>query len=773
MSLSSNSPTGARWPRILSEHLVPVAEPLAVALEPAGEAPPRSVVAAAARALLDSTPAAPVAWPPWLAPHQIPAADRLTAIIARHGGALLADEVGLGKSYIALAVALARKEPFALVVPAILLPQWRSLLGRFGVHDAPIITHEFLSNQPVSLPPVPPVGFVVIDEAHRFRNPETNRYRALARMVVGRQVLLVTATPIHNRIADLLHLLRLFLRDHALAALGVPSLRAAAQRDDDTSLANAAVARLIVARSRARVQSGYNGGPVTLSFPRSSGESMRVGTTSDAILIDLVGAVARLRAGGSAAPLLRLMLLRRLGSSMPAFRAALLRYDAYLDLATRATAEGRTLTAREFQRCFPRAAESDVQLILFPLLLEQPAGPPGPPGASPQQPFAQDREIVARLRATVSRLVVSDPKAEALEQMLDARPGKTIVFTDAQPTVRYLMHRLRHRRVAAVFGKTGRFAAGDASRRQILQAFAPRAQGVGAPPAALATDVLIATDLVSEGLNLQDAERVVHYDLPWSPARLAQREGRIDRLGSSHGAISTITVLPPQPLADALAIEERLAAKISAQRVAGSNGRLDWCDQLAGLVSAEAAPRGSGAAVQGGHASVALIVRIARLVDAIVVEDGVARTNPSAATQVLADAATAAPVALDPSVLQQAIALAGPLIRARLAAVQDARWRAGDRDRFARRLIPWVLSAARRAARRGDGDQLRTLDTLVSRLSLGMTAGEELLLDEVLSHREPLSVSDLLAWHMRLPPAEGEEAAEGVELVAALATTLA
>ena len=766
MSLSSNSPTGVRWPRILSEHLVPVAEPLAVALEPAGEAPPRSVVAAAARALLDSTPLAPVAWPPWLAPHQIPAADRLTAITARHGGALLADEVGLGKSYIALAVALARKEPFALVVPAVLVPQWRGLLGRFDVHDTPIITHESLSAATVRPPDRPTAAFVVVDEAHRFRNPETNRYRALARMVVGRQVLLVTATPIYNRIADLLHLLRLFLRDHALAALGVPSLRAAAQREDDTSLANAAVARLIVARSRARVQSGYNGGPVTLSFPRSSGECMRLGTTSDAMLIDLIGGVARLRAGASAAPLLRLMLLRRLGSSIPAFRAALLRYDAYLDLATRATADGRTLTAREFQRCFPRAAKSDVQLILFPLLLEQPAGPP------PKQPFAQDREIVARLRATVSRLLVNDPKAEALEQLLDARPGKTIVFTDAQPTVRYLMHRLRHRRVAAVFGQTGRFAAGDASRRHVLQAFAPRAQGVPAPPAALATDVLIATDLLSEGLNLQDAERVIHYDLPWSPARLAQREGRIDRLGSSHGAISTITILPPQPLADALAIEERLAAKISAQHVAGSNGRLDWCDQLAGLVTAEAAVRGSCAAVRTGHASVALIVRIARLVDAILVEDGVARTNPSAATQVLADAATAAPVALDPLVLRQAIELAAPLIRARLAAVQDARWRAGDRDRFARRLIPWVLSAARRAARRGDGDQLRTLDTLVSRLSLGMTAGEELLLDEVLSQREPLSVSDLLAWHMRLPPAECEEAADGVELVAALATTL-
>jgi len=741
-----------------------------MALEATGEASPRAVASAAARALLDGTPLACGSWPSWLAPHQIPAANRLTAIIARHGGALLADEVGLGKSYIALAVALARNEPFALVVPAVLVPQWRGLLGRFGVHDAPIITHESLSistvqqsNGPtVTRSNSPTVQQFVVDEAHRFRNPETNRYRALARLVVGSEILLVTATPIHNRVADLLHLLRLFLRDHALAALGVPSLRAAAQREDDNSLASAAAARLIVARSRERVQSGYNGGPVTLSFPRSSDEQHRVGPTMDAVLGDLIGGISRLRAGGAAAPLLRLMLLRRLASSIPAFRAALLRYDAYLDLATRAAAENRALTAREFQRCFPRAAESDVQLVLFPVLLQH--------ATTSRQPLEQDRSILASLRAIVSRVPPADPKADALEQLLDARPGKTIVFTDAQPTVRYLLHRLRHRRVAAVFGRAGRFAAGDAPRRQVLQAFAPRAQGVAAPPAVLATDLLIATDLLSEGLNLQDAERVVHYDLPWSPARLAQRVGRIDRLGSSHNAISTITFLPPKSLADALAIEERLAAKVSAQHVAGSNGRLDWCDQLAELAPFEASATGSCAAVVTGQAAIVLVVRIGTLVDAIVVEDGVARTNPSAATRILADAAGLSPAPLDRAMLGQAIEAAAPLIKARLAAVQVARWRSGDRDRFARRLIPWVLSAARRAAQRGDGDQLRTLDTLVSRLALGMTAGEELMLDDVLSQREPLSVSDLLAWHMRLPPADCEETTGTVELVAALAT---
>jgi len=294
--------------------------------------------------------------------------------------------------------------------------------------------------------------------------------------------------------------------------------------------------------------------------------------------------------------------LRRLASSLPAFRAALIRHEAYLGLAIRAATEGRALTPREFQRCFPRAAESDIQLVLFPLLLERPASN----GAR----LEDDRRVLDRLRELLKRAPPTDPKADALDRLLTARPAKTIVFTDAQPTARYLMQRFRHRRVAAVFGHVGRFAAGDAARRDVLRTFAPRAQGAPLPPAALETDVLIATDLLSEGLNLQDAARVVHYDLPWSPARLAQRVGRIDRLGSSHSAISTVTFLPPAPLAGALAIEERLATKVGAQQAAGTNGRLDWCDQLALLATPDSgAPGGSCAAVVG-EPGVVLVVRI-------------------------------------------------------------------------------------------------------------------------------------------------------------------
>src|SRR2546426_5897582 len=183
-----------RWPpspRILSEQLAPLSDPLACLLTP-GEGgalgPPGVVAALAAGALLDLKPVAaqPGDAAAWLAPHQVPAVARLRAILARYRGALLADAVGLGKSYVALAVALGTGEPFALVVPAVLVPQWRSLLAR---HDsrAPVLTHESLSGRSIRLTAHPTIRLLVVDEAHRFRNPETNRYRALARLAAGGQ----------------------------------------------------------------------------------------------------------------------------------------------------------------------------------------------------------------------------------------------------------------------------------------------------------------------------------------------------------------------------------------------------------------------------------------------------------------------------------------------------------------------------------------------------------------------------------------------------------
>ena len=764
-------------PRILAEQLHAPAEPLALLLRAEAEAPAALVAARTALALLD-LPAVPPDAPPWLAPHQVPAFERLTALLARWRGALLADAVGLGKSYVALAVAACRAEPFALVVPAVLVPQWRDLIQRLHL-EAPIITHEALSIGRISPSDYPTIRLWVVDEAHHFRNPDTRRYRALATLVVGARVLLVTATPVHNRLADLFHLFRLFLRDHAVAGLGVPSLRRAARGELPAETTAAVAPRFVVARSRARARR-YAAGSVHLEFPdRAPGRIIRAPAVPAGTLPELVSRVRRLSAAVGAAPLFRLTLLRRLASSLPAFRATLERYQAFLDLARRAAEEHRALSPREFQRLFPRDESRDLQLVLFPVLLT-----PGPTGVG-----QTDRELVAELRDLATD--APDPKLESLSTLLAdggggaGRAGKTIVFTESRATARYLQRHLGRRcRVAALWGDGGWLGATPAPRAEVLRVFAPAAQGAPPPPSALHADVLVATDLLSEGLNLQDAARVVHYDLPWSPARLAQRVGRIDRLGSPHAVVDTVTFLPPAPLEEALALEARLAAKAQAAALAGAaeaetprGGRetaavLDWTDRLQRLARCELELPAGGvaAAVPGECDATVLIVRMGAAVEALVIDDSGPRVDPDRATVCLERAVgRSSPVRpLDRSALGSAIVLAAPLVRARLAAIAEARWRARDRDRLGRRLIPWALAEAYRAARRREAGRLAALDGLVARLTVGMTAGEELLLEELLERRAPLTIAALLAWHERLPPLEEPAAAPEAELVAAL-----
>jgi Helicase conserved C-terminal domain len=118
--------------------------------------------------------------------------------------------------------------------------------------------------------------------------------------------------------------------------------------------------------------------------------------------------------------------------------------------------------------------------------------------------------------------------------------------------------------VAMLRARGAAVAGGALTRQEALSRFAPLAQGAPQPAAAERIDLLLTTDLLSEGVNLQDASVVVHLDLPWNPARLEQRVGRVSRIGSPHLSVAVYALRPPAPAERLLAVERRLREKIAA-----------------------------------------------------------------------------------------------------------------------------------------------------------------------------------------------------------------
>ena len=395
-----------------------------------------------------------------LAEHQKEAVARAREILARHGGVILADDVGLGKSFVAAAIA-AESRGVQLIVPASLVGQWRETLRMFDV-DAEIVTHDTIRPSRAEL--------VIVDEAHAFRNPATRRYDALARSTVAAKLMLVTATPVCNSARDLEALIGLIARDDLLMDCGVPSI--------DLAFAARKVERivqeLVIRRDRAVL-------PPSLAFGALERRVVRHRVPEaaiDALQFPLV----------EGAPLIRRFLRRRLESSEAAFRESIRRQRRFYE---RVLESGRALTKRDYRRAF--GAEEDdeiVQQILFWDLW-------APRGELDTQVI---RDEMRRLDAIH---VEPSDKRELLVNVLTNE--STLIFTQFRATARDLAGHLK---------RAGR------------------------------TNACVMTDVASEGLNLQHAGVVIHYDLPWNPMKLEQRNGRIYRIGQQRDRVQAIYFMP-------------------------------------------------------------------------------------------------------------------------------------------------------------------------------------------------------------------------------------
>lgn len=176
-----------------------------------------------------------------------------------------------------------------------------------------------------------------------------------------------------------------------------------------------------------------------------------------------------------------------------------------------------------------------------------------------------DFQILSGLLDRVRRIGPDhDDKLAALREFLEqpeVESGKILIFSEAETTINYLYEQLnpggKDPSVARLSGANRSEAAAIVTRFSPGPNLAP-SRSAPVPP----IRVLLATDIVSEGQNLQDCGRVLNYDLHWNPVRLIQRFGRVDRIGSPHAQIFLHSMWPDLEVDAGLDLTGRLGARI-------------------------------------------------------------------------------------------------------------------------------------------------------------------------------------------------------------------
>ena len=588
----------------------------------------------------------------------------------RFGGCIIADSVGLGKTFEALAIIKyheLRNDRVLVLCPKRLRDNWslyrandrRNFLAadRFN-YD--ILNHTDLSRDggqsgDIDLAYVNWGNYdlVVIDESHNFRNKRTprqggeTRYDRLMRRIIREgvktRVLMLSATPVNNRLADLRNQIAFATEgdDAALVDHGISSI------DGTTRLAQKQfnrwldldegertssrlmdmlgfdyfmlLDRLTIARSRRHLEK-YYGVTETGRFPERlkpvnvkpdvdlTGEFPSIRDINLEIRRLHLAAYAPLRyvlphkrdaydekystklesgegffrqtdREESLVNLLRVNVLKRMESSVVSFaltvqrqlddvRATLARIEDQAVELEELDIAGVDIEDPAFESLLVgrkvKVLLQDVDLIRW------------------KQDLIEDRNRLATLHAAACR-VTADRDAKlaelrsAIEQKcrdpINAGNRKVIVFTAFADTARYLYEQLAPwaqvklgLESALVTGAGGNQVTLPKLRKDlasILTAFAPRTKE---RPEDLSEDgeldLLIATDCISEGQNLQDCDWLVNYDIHWNPVRIIQRFGRIDRLGAPNERIQLVNFWPNMELEEYLGLEQRVSGRM-------------------------------------------------------------------------------------------------------------------------------------------------------------------------------------------------------------------
>ncbi|HEV7594417.1 MAG TPA: helicase-related protein [Gemmatimonadaceae bacterium] len=448
----------------------------------------------------------------------------------------------MGKTFVATAVSrgFARR---LVVAPAALAQMWTHALRTTEV-DADFVSFEKLSRLPSA--PADEYDLLIIDEAHHARNHATRRYSRLRKLSRKAKLLLLTATPIHNRRKDLSSLLSLFLGSRANALTRAELARCVLRREHEQLGSAALIPRVLP----------------TVSLQTSD---------DPRVVRDLMGLPDPIpvRNGRLARSLIARGLVHQWASSEAALSEALRRRIARSYALISSLEAGTYPTETELRTWI---FDDGALQLGFPEILSSPVGDT----ATLLESVRAHSDALERFRASHSARSSID--VERVKMIADVRalnPGvKIVAFAQYTETVSMLFRGLAGLGGVAMLTANGaRVAGGRLSRSEALSRFAPLALNSPAPSAAEQIDLLLSTDLLSEGVNLQDAAVVVHLDIPWTAARLEQRVGRVARMGSAHSVVSVYLIRPPASAATLLENEILVQRKWDiARRAVGSPG---------------------------------------------------------------------------------------------------------------------------------------------------------------------------------------------------------
>lgn len=587
-----------------------------------------------------------------LSEFQEDAVRKARKILARYDGVMIADSVGLGKTWIGKKLledyAYHLRYKAIVICPATLQKMWNDELKRASI-AAHIITQELLGREECDYSDYLDADIVLIDESHNFRNRNAQRYENLERLLAGNQrrgrlsgerkkIILLTATPINNTVFDLYNQMSLITGGDRsfFAAAGIGDLQRYFQaarhatRAEESSIALFnLLEEIVIRRTRPFIKQAYPNATIKgqpIHWPERRLRTVRydLEATYRGIYDRIVAAIEgltlapyqletykkqgvrrdRFEEGREEAlvGIFKSRYLKRFESSVDAFRISVRRALEFLETFESYILEGKVLDSSSFQKAMRFLSTEDE---------EDDATMPGSRSDALDAHVEARRFIdtlptldatlydLKRLHRDVRRDVdalrevwraisaitpLNDAKLARLKELLagDLKGQKVLLFTYYKDTARYLYRQLCSDepetvqwRVQAGNPHIRRMDSGaDARERASLVAhFAPRANHrealIGSEKE---IDVLISTDVLSEGQNLQDCGILINYDLHWNPTRMVQRAGRIDRIGTSFETLHILNMFPDDGLEKLLGLVESLSQKIA---IIDHNGLLD------------------------------------------------------------------------------------------------------------------------------------------------------------------------------------------------------